>query len=222
MRITGRTNRMKSKTPQNQAPGVTILGIIILLLVVITTLTIGGIARYYVGKTASQKAPASREQVIKAADNYLISKVGQEKFKQYYTFEQNRSGFTDPETSKYDFVAYHFSPWKEVTDYDDIIMVQINRFDLLAAQADAVPNCIKKEDLCSFKVDKSTALGIAKNNGLGSDTFLSWNNNGNKFAQKNSLPFVLVASSCQSSKSIFIDYRNGKVLGTENSCGATD
>ena len=174
-------------------------------------------------KTSTQTGPASREQVKTTADEYLITLVGKDRFEKYYFFDQSRTIYANPKDSKYDFIAYHFSPWKTVTDYDDIIMIQVNRDNVSEVFADSVPNCLKDDSLCIFKVDKDEATSIAKEKGLStSDLALSWNTKHNQYAEKNGLPFVIVASSCSSNKSIFIDYRNGKVIGTNNNCGALD
>jgi hypothetical protein len=174
-------------------------------------------------KTSTQSGPASHEQVKTTADDYLISQVGKDRFEKYYSFDQNRTSYASPKDSKYDFIAYHFSPWKAVTHYDDVIMVQVNRDNVNEVLADSVPNCVKDDSLCNFKVDNDKATSIAKDKGLStSDLALRWSTKHNQYAQKNGLPFVIVASSCSSNKSIFVDYRNGKVLGTENNCGALD
>ncbi len=174
-------------------------------------------------KTSTQTGPASHEQVKTTADDYLIAQVGKDRFEKYYLFDQNRTSYANPKDSKYDFIAYHFSPWKAVTDYYDVIMVQVNRDNVNEVFANSVPNCVKDESLCNFSVGKDKATSIAKDKGLStSDLALNWNTKHSQYAQKNGLPFVIVASSCSSNKSIFIDYRNGKVIGTENNCGALD
>ncbi len=92
-------------------------------------------------------------------------------------------------------------------------MVQVDRDNINEIFADSVPNCVKDDSLCDFKVDKDKATSVAKDKGLStSDLTLSWNTKHNQYAQKNGLPFVIAASSCSSNKSIFIDYRNGKVM----------
>lgn len=168
--------------------------------------------------SSNQLVPTSVET---AADAYIISKVGNDNFKKFYVFDKARSSYADPKDSKYDFMAYHFSPVKAITDYNDVIMVQVNRDNLREAFADTVPNCIKDRSLCEFNIDANEALAIAKKNTLtASDLNVSWNNSNDEHAK--GLSFVIVVSSCSQNKSLFIDYRDGKVLGTEAGCGGLD
>lgn len=168
--------------------------------------------------SSSQPTPNSVET---AADAYIISKVGNENFKKFYTFDKDKSSYADTKDSKYDFMAYHFSPVKAITDYNDVIMVQVNRDNLQEVFADTVPDCIKNKSFCEFSINREKSLEIANKNSLStSDLNVSWQNSNSEYAK--GLAFVIVVSSCSQNKSLFIDYRDGKVLGTEAGCGALD
>jgi predicted negative regulator of RcsB-dependent stress response len=54
----------------------------------------------------TQSGPASREQVKTAADDFLISQVGKDRFAKYYSFEQSRTSYSDPKDSKYAWLHY--------------------------------------------------------------------------------------------------------------------
>ena len=169
-----------------------------------------------------QTSPATHSEVKMAADGFLISKVGNDNFKKYYSFDKSRTSYADPKDSKYDFIAYHFSPVKAITDYDDVIMVQVNRNSLQEIFADAVPDCVKDKSFCDFNIDRQKALEIARQNSLtANDLGIRWGPSANDKRAK-SLGFVVVASSCSQNKSIFIDYRDGSILWTETGCGAID
>ncbi|HSX05732.1 MAG TPA: hypothetical protein VLF69_04655 [Candidatus Saccharimonadales bacterium] len=167
--------------------------------------------------------PAAPTTVEAAASNYLIAKVGTDNFKKLYVFDKAKSSYANPKDSTYDFIAYHFAPLKAVTNYDDVIMVQVNRNKLTEVFADAVPDCIKDASLCNFKVTGQQALQIAKSNALNAgDTVITWHNKNDSYAKKKALPFVIVASSCKQNISLFIDYRNGSILGRASGCGNID
>lgn len=161
--------------------------------------------------------------VKSAADAYLVNKVGKDGFNKYYAFDKDRSSYANPKDSKFDFMAYHFSPLKAITDYDDVIMVQVNRDNLGQVFADSVPDCVNDKSNCNFKVDRNEALVIAKHKSLtASDLVVGWHTKNDEHAKAKGLSFVVVVSSCTQSKSVFIDYRNGDVIGTNSNCGGTD
>lgn len=183
---------------------------ILVLVIVVALIGVSGWLVYSSQHPSKQILPTQQKipnSVESAADDFLISKVGKDKFKQYYTFDKSRSSYANPKDSRYDFLAYHFSPWKAVTDFDDIIMVQVNRNNLKEVSSDAVPDCIKDTSYCDFGVDKKKALTIAKQNSITDNVVLDW-----RLGVKG-LPFVIVASNSSQNRAIYIDYRNGAVLG---------
>lgn len=200
---------------------------IAILIVVAAAVLIGAVGwlvynRQHNSKQATLNQQETPTSVESAADTFLISKVGNDNFKKYYIFDKSRTSYANPKDSKYDFIAYHFSPVKAVTDYDDVIMVQINRNDLREIYADTVPDCVKNASFCNFNIDKQKAEQIARQNSLtANDLGISWGPSVNN-KQAKGLGFVVVASSCSQNKSLFIDYRDGSVLWTEAGCGATD
>lgn len=205
-------------------------GILYMIAVVVVTVGIGG-AGWYVyqtqhrhstnpaggfsyGQADPSQPTASKQQVIAAADKFLIVKVGQQKSQELYKREPNRDSFANPEQSTFDFIAYHFSPMKmyqadNAGSDTDIVYVQVNRNNLREIYADFVPDCTKDANQCNFVVSNQKALDIAKQHGLPDVAYVNIG----------SLPghttFALRITSCTNKKSIFIDYSNGKVLGTQ-------
>ena len=172
------------------------------------------------GQADPNQPTASKEQVIAAADKFLVTKVGQQKSQELYKREPSRDSFANPDQSTFDFIAYHFSPIKEYSGHnidnnEDIVMVQVNRNNLREIYADFVPDCIKDASQCSFVISKQRALDIAKQHGLPGDAYVRIGN----LAEHT--PLALVVTSCTDKKDIFIDYSNGKVLGTEPGCNIT-
>lgn len=153
-----------------------------------------------------------------AANNYLISKVGYDNFKKLYTFDKARGGYGDS-NSTYDFLAYHFAPFKTFVNPEDIVMVQVNKHEPTEVFADVAPDCKKDKSLCDFNIDKQKSLQIAQDNGItADDVTVSTANMKDEYAKKNGLAFVIIVQSCKQNKSVVIDYRNGAILGSETNC----
>ena len=159
--------------------------------------------------------PASHEQVIKTANNYVIGKVGQAHFDKWLKAEPNRNSFADNSDSEYDFIAYHFNieGLNEQSGDSDIIMIQVSRNDLDKVYDEVLPDCSKRNNQCLFEINLSEAKDIARKNGLsGNDLITSYTNKFDEYAKKRDLPFTIAARSCSQKRAIYIDYRDGSVI----------
>lgn len=162
--------------------------------------------------------PETTVNTESVANDYLISKVGYDNFKKLYTFDKARGGYGGS-NSKYDFIAYHFAPFKTFANPQDIVMVQVNKHKPTEIYADVVPDCKKDRSLCDFNIDKQKALQIAQDNGItADDVTVTTANMKDDYAKKNGLAFVIIVQSCKQNKSVVIDYRTGAILGSETNC----
>jgi len=206
-------------------------GLVEILVVLGAFAVLLGVGLYVYGhRTAPKKAaaridqqstPATKEQVATAASNFIVAKVGEGNYEKYYTFDKSRSSYANPKDSKYDFIAYHFSPAKAITDYDDVIMVQVNRNNLHEIYADTVPDCVKNASLCSFIINGDKARTIAEHYFDTDSVTVSWSPSA-KNKDLKGLGIVIRASSCLKNKTLLIDYRNGAILKTEAGCDKID
>jgi hypothetical protein len=133
------------------------------LLIVI--LLAAGLAPPWKSNKPTPKINVNTESV---ANNYLVSKVGYDNFKKLYAFDRARSGYGGS-MSDYDFIAYHFAPFKTFASPEDIVMIQVNKHQPTEIYADEAPNCIKDKSLCNFNIDRQKALQVAKNSGITAD-----------------------------------------------------
>lgn len=184
-------------------------GLLIAILIVL------GVAQPWKPHKPTTEITANTETV---ANNYLISKVGYDNFKKLYTFDKARGGYGGS-NSNYDFIAYHFAPYKMFPGSEDVIMVQVNKHKPAEIYADVAPDCKKDKSLCDFNIDKQKALQIAQDNGItADDVTVSATNMKDDYAKKKGLGFVVIVQSCKQNKSVVIDYRNGAILGSETNC----
>lgn len=162
-------------------------------------------------------ATSLNQKTTQAADAFIISRVGEERFHKYFKLDTSRSNDSDPHESNLDSRAYHFSLLKKAAD-DDLIVVQVNKNDASQTYANLVPDCVKDATLCDFNITKQQALSIARKNGFtASDLETSWD------ASHDSPKLAIKVSSCSQNKSMWIDYQSGRVTGFESviNCGGT-
>lgn len=198
--------------------------ILLFSVTIIAFLVVAGWALF--GRHEQKKPTISsnpHQSVITAADNYLISKVGSTDFHKYYTFDAGKSSFVSPSESPYDFIGYHFAPIKGMKE-NDIIRVQVNRNTSMVVDAPGVPDCTKNASFCNFNIDKSKALQIAGQNSVtATDRTVFWQTGLESENKKaGGLGYVVVVHSCSQNKSLFIDYRDGSIMWTEDNCGDED
>lgn len=156
------------------------------------------------------------QNVTHAAEEFLISKVGSERFHQYFKLDVNKS-IDSEEGSNFGSRAYHFALLKTAAD-DDLVVVQVNRQIVAQTFANLVPDCVKDANRCNFNTSQQQALAIARQNGLtATDIKTHWD----AFHDNSNL--AIEVSSCSQNKSIWIDYTDGHVTGIEDvlNCGGT-
>lgn len=177
-------------------------------LYLIPILILGSI--FYFLVSGNYKLPPSK--MIKIAEDYIISRVGIDYFRK--NFKIADSGHMKQELGY--TIVYRFIPLEQYTN-DGIVTIHISGDK---AESNLVPNCVKDNSLCDFKITNAEALQIAKNNGFNSSDLRV---GVTPFIKSPILPFAIEITSCKLDKAMQIDYRNGKILSFTNKviCGGT-
>ena len=116
------------------------------------------------------------EEYIKAVDNFIINRVGQDFFKTHYTYlgstyESQRYteepiSFPEPTPPKYIegyFLEYQFK-FNDLKD--ELIEIFVDLNGKVYDKDVKIPDCIENPNECSYQITKEKAIQIAKETGL--------------------------------------------------------
>ena len=98
------------------------------------------------------------DEAVKIAEDYIVSKVGEEYFNKYYVLRRDLSAEC--------CIFFDFIPAQSIGSQKRI-MVSVKKKSV--EYANGVFNCLKNRALCELKINKNQALQIAKDQGFYSD-----------------------------------------------------
>jgi len=132
--------------------------------------------------------------VKQVADDYVISKVGNEYFQNNFSFNKRESVQWYKSTTY--SVKYDFLPLKEFT-YNDIIEVLVYDGEAHEGRLSEIPDCIADKSMCQFNLTKEDFISIAERNDV-------------KEVLSLQPPFVK-ALICPNTTIVYVDYRTKEV-----------
>lgn len=141
-------------------------------------------------------------------DQYLKNKVGEENF--YKMFKLANEGHNTNNQTGNGYLRYYFLPLEL---FDDNARIVVHFTNWRVTFANMVPYCIDDPSWCEFNINREEAIQIAKRNGFRANDLKT------TAGLKHGL--VIEVNSCSRNKAMYIDYRNGDVLGFEDKtiCG---
>jgi hypothetical protein len=159
--------------------------------------------------------------VLKKADQFIISKTGDDLFKKYITVDFSLSKHIEP---NYLMVYKFYMPEKSFVD--EVIRFTVDSTGKVLTQYEVVgiPNCNSNPNYCDFVVDEMIAKQIATQNGVSKGikdwkTDFVWNSKFNKYVWE-------IISTTKESKNgdntpsegekIVIDANNSSVLSKDS------